>query len=104
MRNCVWLEPPVPGWRYMKTTSPLNRTVQLAFAVAIVIMLAAGTISHRALVVSGESDQWVRHTHEVLEKLQNLFSAMQSIESSDRGFALTGEGSYLESRRANIRS
>jgi PAS domain S-box-containing protein len=46
----------------------------------------------------------VRRTHEVLEKLQNLLAAMQSIESSYRGFALTGKESYLESYRASILS
>ena len=44
----------------------------------------------------------MRHTYEVLEKLQNLFAATQSIESSYRGFALTGKESYLELYHASI--
>jgi CHASE3 domain sensor protein len=63
----------------MKTKSLLNRKVQLAFAAAILTMLAAGTISYRALVASGERDQWVGHTHEVFENLQKLMSAMQNV-------------------------
>jgi PAS domain S-box-containing protein len=54
--------------------------------------------------MSGKSDRWVRHTHEVLETLQSLVADMARIESSDRGFALTGEESYLESYRASILS
>ena len=48
----------------MKTKSLLNLKVQLAFGAAILTMLAVGTLSYRALVVSGERDQWVGHTHE----------------------------------------
>ena len=59
-------------------------------------------ISYRSMIASTESDRWVRHTHEVLEKLQNLLSAMESIESSYRGFVLTGKESYLESYGASI--
>jgi PAS domain S-box-containing protein len=86
----------------MKTKSPLHRKVQLALGAAILASLVVGAISYRSMEASTESDRWVRHTHEVLEKLQNLLSAMGSIESSYRGFVLTGKESYLESYRASI--
>jgi PAS domain S-box-containing protein len=82
----------------------LSRKVQLAFGSAVVILLVVGAVSYRTLVMSGESDRWVRHTHEVLETLQNFVADMARIESSDRGFALTGEESYLEFYRAAILS
>jgi len=88
----------------MKTKSLLNLKVQLAFGAAILTMLAVGTISYRALAVSGELDQWVGHTHEVLENLQKLMLAMQNVESSFRGMVVTGNESYLESYRANFAS
>jgi PAS domain S-box-containing protein len=88
----------------MKKKSLLNLKVQLAFAAAILTMLAVGTISYRALAISGELDQWVGHTHEVLENLQKLMSAMQNVESSFRGMVVTGNESYLESYHANIAS
>ena len=88
----------------MKTKFPLIRKVQLAFGAAILVLLVAGAISYRSLVVSSESDQWVQHTHEVLETLQDLRLAIESIESSCRGFVLTGKESYLESYRASILS
>jgi PAS domain S-box-containing protein len=85
----------------MKPKSLLNRKVQFALAAATLTLIAAGTISYRGLVVSGESDQWVRHTHEVLENLQNLLSAMQSVESSFCGMVITGDDHYFESYRTN---
>jgi hypothetical protein len=56
------------------------------------------------MVISGESDRSVRHTHEILENLDDLLVAMGSIESGYRGFVLTGEESYLEFYQASILS
>jgi CHASE3 domain sensor protein len=78
------------------TKSVLNRTVLLAFGSAILVLFVIGAISYRALAVSEESDRWVRHTHEVLEKLQVMSSAVQTTESSYRQFALTGSEHYVE--------
>jgi PAS domain S-box-containing protein len=88
----------------MKTKYPLDRKIQLAFGTAILALLAVGALSYRAMIVSSESDQWVRHSHEVLENVQYLDSSMQNVESSYRGFALTGQESYLDSFRASILS
>ena len=86
----------------MKTKSLLNRKVQLAFGSAIAILLVVAAFSYRGMILSSESDRLVRHSHEVLENLQELLFAMQSIEASSRGFVLTGEESYLDSYRADI--
>src|SRR5579863_8477023 len=79
-----------------------NRKVHLAFGSAILTLLIVGTVSYRGMKVSSESAKWVRHTHEVLENLQDLLLAMESVESSYRGFALNGKESYLEAYRAAI--
>lgn len=86
----------------MKTTPRLNRKMQFAFGSAILALLVVGTVSYRGMAVSGASDRWVRHTHEVLENLQDLRFAMQSIESSSRGFVLTGTESYVETYHASL--
>ena len=44
----------------------------------------------------------MRHTDQVLEKLQEMLSASQNIESSSRGFVLTGDKSYIETFTANV--
>jgi diguanylate cyclase (GGDEF)-like protein/PAS domain S-box-containing protein len=86
----------------MKMQPLLSRRVQFAFGSAILALLVVGAASFRATIVYKESDSWVRHTHEVLEKLQDLISAMQAAESGTRGFLLTGQESFLESYRANM--
>ena len=61
-----------------------------------------GSLSYRWMGISSDSDRWVRHSHEVLGSLQDLALAMESIESSTRGFVLTGQESGLETYRANV--
>ena len=79
----------------MKNKSLLNRKVQLAFGSAIVILLVVGSVSYRGMAISKESDRLVRHTHEVIENLQDLLLAVEGIETSDRGFVLTGKESPI---------
>jgi CHASE3 domain sensor protein len=73
----------------------LRSKVRLAFGAVIVTLLLAGAMSYRAIAVSGESDHWVRHTHVVLQDLQNLLVAMDHIQTSSHAFALTGAESSL---------
>src|ERR1700733_2374620 len=86
----------------MKTKRLLNRKVQLAFGCSILSLLVVGAIAYRGMVLSAESDRWVRHTHEVLGSLRDLQFAMDSVELSYDGFLLTNNGSYIESYRAGI--
>ena len=88
----------------MNTKSLLNWKVQLAFGSAIAILLVVGAFSYRSIVVSSESDRWVRHTYEVLVKLQELRVAMEDVESSSRGFVLAGQESFLKTYRASVSS
>ena len=86
----------------MKQRSLVSRKVQLAFAFAILALLAVGTMAFREMSLSGDSEAWVQHTPVVLANLQELLSAMEAAESSYRGFVLTGEQSYINSYHASI--
>ena len=86
----------------MKSKFPLKRKIQLTFGVAIAMLLAVGMISYRGMAVSDQSDRRVRHTHEVLENLQDLDGAMETVESSYRGFVITGDENSLQAYRAAI--
>jgi CHASE3 domain sensor protein len=88
----------------MKTTSLSNRKTQFACGSAILAILAVGAISYRGMVVSSESDRWAGHTLEVIGNLEDLLFEIRGIESSYRGFVLTGKESDLESYRASILS
>jgi len=83
----------------MSTATLSNRTVQLAFSSAIMILLAMGGLSYRSTIASDESERWVRHTRDVLDDLQNLSVGMAEVSSSIRRFVITGEDSDLEPYR-----
>jgi PAS domain S-box-containing protein len=84
-----------------KAASRWSRKVQVAFGSAILTLLLVGGISYRTMLVADQSDQLVRHTHEVLETLADLVVAMTTVESSARGFELSGDETYLVPYRAN---
>ena len=86
----------------MTIESLMRRRVPLAFGVSVAIVLAVGVVSLRGMGASREGERLVRHTYEVLEGLQDLLAAMQTIESSYRGFVLTGDDSSLEGYRVGI--
>jgi PAS domain S-box-containing protein len=75
--------------------------VEIAFASAMAILLLAAGLSHRSGVAAIESDHLIRHTHEVIETLQDLTLRVRTIESSARSFALTGDDSYLRDYRSS---
>jgi CHASE3 domain sensor protein len=80
----------------------LIRKLQFAFGLVLAILLIVGLLSYRTVMAFRESDRLVRHTRQVLENLQDLVFAMESIETSNRGFVLTGKESYEESYRASM--
>jgi diguanylate cyclase (GGDEF)-like protein/PAS domain S-box-containing protein len=86
----------------MKTNPLFNRKLQLAFGSAILALLVVDAMSYRGMIVATESDRWVRHTHEVLENLHSSLSEMQSVESSYRGFVITGNEQFLTPYRNGI--
>ena len=72
----------------------------LAFGAALLTLLIVGGVSYRFMVGSNEDDQWVQHTRETLGSLESLLSAQPGIDLSIRGFALSGDETYLDSYRA----
>jgi diguanylate cyclase (GGDEF)-like protein/PAS domain S-box-containing protein len=58
-------------------------------------------MSYRAIAVSTESGLWVRHTHLILQHLQNLLVAMDHIQTSSHAFVVTGSESSLAAYQAS---
>jgi PAS domain S-box-containing protein len=86
----------------MKTKTLVSRKLQLASGSAVLALFVVGALTYRSMVESSGSGPWVRHTDQVLEKLQDLLAAIQTVESSARGYLLTGDESFLEVYRAGI--
>ena len=67
----------------------------------ILVLVSSGAIafwayqSTRHLIASSA---WVAHTDEVLRELEGTLGAVTHAETAQRGFILTGNKSYLQSR------
>ena len=61
------------------------------------MLIALSVVSYRSVVASTTGAAWLRHTHQVIERLAGLLSATQDIEAGYRGFALVGDERFLVS-------
>jgi diguanylate cyclase (GGDEF)-like protein/PAS domain S-box-containing protein len=73
-----------------------DRKVQLTLGSAILCLVIVTSVSFRGMAVSDASEGWLRHTHKVLETLQDLLLAADGADSSAREYGLTGQASYLQ--------
>jgi PAS domain S-box-containing protein len=85
----------------MKTEIRTVRTMQFGFGAALAVLCTVGVVAYRSVNVSNESTHWRQHTYEVLEHVAGLRSAMESIESGYRDFALSGDEAFLQTVRIN---
>lgn len=76
-----------------------NRFV-LGFAAVFAIVLANGFLTYWSTSKLIETSRWVTHTHEVLEKMESLFSQVKDVESGQWGYIITGKDEFLEPFRA----
>ena len=68
-------------------------------AVFFISVLVAGTlalIAWRGAVLLADTNASVNHSNEVLKKLDLVFEDLVNVETGSRGYALTGQQSYLE--------
>jgi len=91
-----------PSVSVMTIKSAVDRKMQIAFGSAMAILIVVGAFAYYCIVVFNENNHWVNHTHEVLDKLQELRFSVKSSESSSRDFVMTGEESRLVSFRESV--
>ncbi len=74
----------------------IGTKLTIAFVLGLLIIGALGVQSYRAIQQLTESNGWVIHTHEVMEKLERVELTLTDAESGARGFVLTGDDTYLK--------
>ena len=65
------------------------------------LILSAG-LGYWNILQLRRDDAWVAHTDEVLDALEGVVSTMKDTETSQRGYLITGEDSYLEPYNAAV--
>jgi CHASE3 domain sensor protein len=76
----------------------MNRGARIVagFAVVVFVLGIAGIAAYINAQQLIDRNNWVIHTHEVVENLSDILSALKDAETGQRGFILTGEDRYLE--------
>ena len=77
----------------------LQRQIQLAFAVALALLLTIGFFAYRSAEAFRAALKWEQHTQEVLRRLEDTQNLLTDVESSGRGFVITGNEDFLEPYR-----
>ena len=80
------------GW---KLALPGRASVTLAIALGLFVVAAIALAVN--LTLQSNSFGWVEHTNEVLRSIFAIERSILEAESGERGYLLTGEGSYLDS-------
>ncbi len=73
-----------------------DSTVKAGVGLALLILLAIGFVSYRTLTEFVRSVEEVDRTHSIIERLEAVLSRIADAESSQRGYLLTGDETYLE--------
>ena len=67
-----------------------------AFGAALILVGGVIVFSYRTIRRSDEDQNWVEHTHEVMEAIGGLQSDMDQTAIEERGYFATEEGGYFE--------
>lgn len=74
----------------------IEKKMIVGFTMAFIVVAGIGLLSYQNARRIVEANQWVVHTHEVLEKLGEALRKLQDVETGARGYIITGKTSYLE--------
>lgn len=81
----------------------IEHKTKTGIGIVIIVLLANGWLSYRAVRTLITNEQWVTHTHQVLENLTTLLSMLKDAETGERGYVITGDDAFLEPYHSAIR-
>ena len=76
-----------------------GKKIALGFAACFVLLLVIAVVAYQSIEVLTRTSYWVTHSYQVRERADELYLDAKEIESGARGFALTGDESFLEAYR-----
>lgn len=79
----------------------LGQKVLSGFITCTIILAAVGYFSYKNNEKFVASNEWVEHTHQVLFEFGEILNYNIDLESSSRGYVITGNDKYLESFSGN---
>jgi len=74
----------------------IQTKILLGFTISMMSLSIVGLTGYRTTQNLIHTADWVRHTHEVMTLIESVVSELKDAETSQRGYLLTGNPSYLE--------
>jgi methyl-accepting chemotaxis protein len=81
----------------------VGRKIAAGFAAVFAVLLVISGVSYRATNGLIETNRRVEHTYQVRDHLSRVNALLDEVETSGRGYVITGEEDFLEPYRAAIR-
>ncbi|HEY3401865.1 MAG TPA: CHASE3 domain-containing protein [Ohtaekwangia sp.] len=73
--------------------------ISVLLTASIALTVVSAVITHYAIEQSRDRVEWVLHTHLVIGQSTNLLSVLKDAESSQRGYILSADSTYLQPYR-----
>jgi methyl-accepting chemotaxis protein len=70
--------------------------ILFGFGLALLILAIVGAMSYHSTGLLITNDEWVAHSHRVVETLESVIAQITNAETGQRGYLLTGQERYLE--------
>lgn len=86
----------------MEMTWTFGRKLVVGFGLAALTLVLVAVLGYESTHQLIENDRWVAHTQLVRVRLADLVSLMKDAETGQRGFAITGDETFLEPYNAAI--
>lgn len=80
----------------------IQKTFYALFAIGAIVLLSISAMGALSFKFQ-DASRWTQHTHEVIEALKDSLSALQDVETGNRGFAATGQAMFLDPYTAGSR-
>ena len=77
-------------------TWSIGKKIGVGFGLALTVIVLIGVVAYRSTNKYIETSSWVTHSHQVLERLDTLFSLMKDAQRGERGYIITGQDNFLE--------
>src|ERR1700758_2907795 len=76
------------------TSFSIEKKILAGFALALLVFLGIGVALYQSSQGLRRTGSWVVHTTDVIRQLDDLAQSLAEIESSQRGYVVTGDPSY----------
>lgn len=80
--------------------SRLQKQLALGFGLASCLLLAFGWLLYENWRELTVSNNWVKHTHHVMERVDGILLGIQRLEADQRGYVITGSNNFLKNYAA----